>query len=183
MPQRAQIYVLTGLLVLLAGSLYFAFFSGHTQAPGVQGVPVANMKFVPLDVQEPELRIAQLQKLRKLEYSGAHRNIFIAAAPPPPPQTAAQIAAQRPFVGPRLPPPPPPLQIPAEYFGFSSEPRTGKRVAFFTSGEDVLVVPEGDTFLNRFRLVHIGNDSADVEETASGRHATVPMVKPPDQNS
>ena len=38
---------------------------------------------------------------------------------------------------------------------------------------------EGDTFLNRFRLVHIGNDSADVEEISTGRHATVQMVQPP----
>ncbi len=56
---------------------------------------------------------------------------------------------------------------------------SGRRVAFFTSGDDVLVVAEGDTFLGRFRLVHIGNDTADVEELGTGRHTTVPMVQPP----
>ena len=51
-------------------------------------------------------------------------------------------------------------------------------MAFFTSGDEVLIVPEGDTFLNGLRLLHIGNDSAEVEEVSSGRHATVPMVQP-----
>lgn len=55
---------------------------------------------------------------------------------------------------------------------------SGRRVGFFKFGEDVLVVPEGDTFLNRFRLVRIGNDSADVEQLSDGRHATVSMVQP-----
>jgi hypothetical protein len=33
--------------------------------------------------------------------------------------------------------------------------------------------------MGRFRLDKIGNDSADVEEVSSGRHASVPMVAPP----
>jgi hypothetical protein len=41
-----------------------------------------------------------------------------------------------------------------------------------------LVVPEGDTFLHGFRLVHIGDTSADVEEISTGRKATVQMVQP-----
>jgi hypothetical protein len=50
--------------------------------------------------------------------------------------------------------------------------------AFFLNGDEVLVVQEGSEFLNRYRLDKIGNDSADVEETSSGRHATVQMVQP-----
>jgi hypothetical protein len=57
-------------------------------------------------------------------------------------------------------------------------PTSGKRLAFFLDGEEVLVVEEGSVFLNRFRLDKIGNDSADVEEISSGRHATVQMVQP-----
>ena len=56
--------------------------------------------------------------------------------------------------------------------------KTGKRVAFFLNGDEVLVVEEGSVFLDRYRLDKIGNDSADVEETSSGRHATVQMVQP-----
>ena len=56
-------------------------------------------------------------------------------------------------------------------------------MAFFTSGDDVFVVAEGDKFLNAFRLIHIGNESADVEEISTGRHATLLLVEPPDQGT
>jgi hypothetical protein len=79
------------------------------------------------------------------------------------------------------PPPSPPPQVHAEFFGYASQTRTGRRVGFFTSGDDVLVVAEGASFLSGFRLVRIGNDSADVEEISSGRHVMMPMVQPPDQ--
>jgi hypothetical protein len=75
------------------------------------------------------------------------------------------------------------LQIPAEFFGYAWRPHSEKRVAFFTSGDDVLIVHEGDTFLSRFRLDRVGTDSADVEDISSGRHATVPLVQPPDEGS
>lgn len=56
--------------------------------------------------------------------------------------------------------------------------QSGKKVAFFTSGDDVLVVQEGSVFLNLYRLVEIGNDTALVQEISTGREATVPMVQP-----
>ena len=180
MSQRTQIYVLIGLAVVLAVVVYYYQF-GHSTVPVVSGVLAADAKFEPLAVQEPSLRVDELEKLRKLEYSGSHRNIFVAAPPPPPPPTPAQLEAARPFVGPKLPPPPPPLQVAAEFFGYASQPNSGKRVAFFTANDEVLVVAEGDKFLNNYRLVHIGNESADVEEIATGRHQTMPLVQPPDQ--
>ena len=140
--------------------------------------PIRN--FCPWTCRSPAFTPNSSNAYRKLEYSGTHRNIFV-AAPPPPENSAVQLAPKpaQPFVGPRLPPPPPPLQVPAEFFGYATRSVSGKRVAFFTSGDDVLVVPEGDTFLGRFRLIHIGNDSADVEEIATGRHASVQLVQPP----
>ncbi len=181
MSRRIQSYVLAGLLVILAIVL---LRSRHSEVASIPGVFAADAQYQPLDVQEPQLRVDLLQKIRKLEYAGVHRNIFL-AAPPPLPVPAGQKAAKAAevFVGPRLPPPPPPLQVPAEFFGYASERESGRRLAFFTSGDDVLVVAEGDTFLNRFRLIHIGNDSADVEEISSGRHAMIPMVQPPGQST
>jgi len=182
MSRRTEIYILVGLLVVLAAAVYF--FVGRTQVAGVPGVLAADTKFEPLDVEEPQLRLDLLTKLQKLEYSGSHRNIFV-AAPPLPPKAAVQNAPP-PVVGdpyPALPPPPPPPQVQAEFFGYASQPRVGRRVAFFTSGDDVLVVAEGATFLSRFRVVRVGNDSVDVEEISTGRHVTMPMVQPPEQSS
>jgi hypothetical protein len=181
MSRRTQIYLLVGLGIVLAIALFNAY---RGDSPAGSGVLAYDSRFQPLDVQEPRLHTELLDRIRKLEYTGTHRNIFVAA--PPPPTPSAVQPGQKPverFVGPQPPPPPPPLQVPAEFFGYATRPASGRRVAFFTSGDDVLVVPEGDTFLGRFRLVHIGNDSADVEEIATGRHATVQLVQPPPEQS
>jgi hypothetical protein len=170
MKARKELYLLAGLLVLLGAVTYY-FLSGHSGSTGFPGVLAADTKFEPMQVREPDLR--------KLEYAGQHRNIFL-ATPPPPPKSVEQARAST-FIGPRVPSPPPPLQIPAEFFGYASAPRGGRRVAFFTSGDDILVVGEGETFLGRFRLDRINNDSADVQEIATGRHTTVQLVQPPDQ--
>ena len=175
MSQRIRVSLLLAVLVVLAAMLFY----GHGQEPSQPGVLSADTRFQPLNVKEPELRIDLLQQLQKAEYTGSKRNIFVSQAPPPPPNVAKQLAeAPRPFVGPQVPPPPPPVQVGAEFFGYETGP-SGKRVAFFKNGDDVIVASEGDTLLNRFRLVKIGNDSADVEEISSGRHATVPLTQPP----
>jgi hypothetical protein len=171
MTRRAQLYVLGALLAVLAIVLYFTLRSSNS---AVAGVFAADAKFTPLDVHEPQLRIDLLQKLRELEYSGTHRNIFVAAPPPIP--VAASGPPLPPFTGPKVPPPPPPLQVPVEYFGYAMQPRAGRRVAFLTSGDDILLVVQGDTFLNRFRVARVGNESLDVEEISTGRHATLPMA-------
>jgi hypothetical protein len=175
MSKRNEVSLLVALLVVLGGVVYF--FMGRNQVAATPGFVAADTKFRPLDVQEPQLRLDLLAKLQKLEYTGSHRNIFV-AEPPPPPKAQVEDAAAH-FVGPHQPPPPPPIQVPGELFGYASEPTSGRRVAFFTEGDDVLVVAEGATFLGRFRLVHVTDNSADVEEISTGRHATVVMVQPP----
>ncbi|HTW24677.1 MAG TPA: hypothetical protein VMD78_13825 [Candidatus Baltobacteraceae bacterium] len=178
MSRRNEIYALVVLLVILGGVVYY--FEGRTPSDdSTPRVVAADTKFQPLDVQEPQLRVDLLAKLQKLEYTGSHRNIFVAEAPPPP--VTAEVKPQEPafrFVGPHQPPPPPPVEVPGQLFGYASEPATGHRVAFFTEGDDVLVVAEGSTFLGRFRLIHVTDSSADVEEISDGRHAMVPMVQP-----
>jgi hypothetical protein len=175
MSKRTEIYVLVGLLLVAA----VAYYLSRSETPGMTGVLASDPTFHPLNVDEPHLRLDLLEKIKKLEYSGSHRNIFTFGPAPPPPKTPAQIAQEN-FrkQGPEPPPPPPPVTVPAQLFGYASMPTSGKRVAFFLDGEDVLVVEEGSVFLNRFRLDKIGNDSADVEEISSGRHATVQMVQP-----
>jgi len=176
MSRRTQVGVLIALLVLLL----VVYLANRTQMPGLQGVMASDSSFQPLNVEEPELRLDLLDKLHKLDYpAGSHRNIFSAVALPvePTPAEKARMEHQYPIVN--RPPPPPPVQVPAQFFGYASMRSSPKRVAFFLNGDEVLVVQEGSVFMGRFRLDKIGNDSADVEEVSSGRHATVPMVAPP----
>ena len=102
------------------------------------------------------------------------------AAPPPLPKQVIQAPVDLQPIGPKC------LRLrrrcrsPRNFLAMPRSRTPGKRVAFFTSGDDVLVVAEGDKFLNAFRLLHIGNESADVEEIATGRRASVALVQPPD---
>ena len=176
MARRTELYLFAGLIVLLAAILYFRV---QGQGSGIPGLLGAETKFKPLDVEEPQLRLQLLDRIHKTEYAGSHRDIFV-AAPLPPPKPLRPTGKGVPVA--TVPAPPPPVQVPAQFFGHAQQ-GSGKEVAFFTSGDDVLIVPEGDTFLGRFRLVHIGNDSADVEEMSTGRHATVAMMPGPDQGA
>src|SRR3984957_13481037 len=182
MSKRAQTYLLSALLLLLA---YFTYSFVFSSDPGARlpGVLASETKFTPINVDEPQLRIDLIEKLKRDEYEGSHRNIFSFGPPPPPPMTQAQKERleHKPY-GPQVPPPPPPVSVGATLFGFASMPQSGKRVAFFLDGDDVLVVNEGAVFLNRFRLDKIGNDSADVEEISSQRHVTVQMTAPANGN-
>jgi hypothetical protein len=179
MWRRIQPYALAALLVLAV----VAYFANRNQVPGMAGVAAADGKFTPLSVQEPHLRLDLLDKLKHTDYSGSHRDIFNYGPPPVLPGSltpggSGAGAALRPPVGPPVPLPPPPVTVPAELFGFAVTRATGRRVAFFKQGEEVLVVAEGETFLNNFRLLRIGNDSADVEQVSDHRRATVPMLQP-----
>lgn len=164
--RRNQFGLLLALLALLAVVLY----SNRNRGPAVvPGVSSADEKFQPLRVENPSLKLYLLERIRKENlYTGRHRNIFSASLPPPP---APAVDPAK--LGPVPPPPPPPLQVPARFFGYSTDPRTGFRRAFFTNGEDVFIVAEGETLLSNFRLLRIGNTTADVEEISSGRRVTL----------
>ena len=176
MSQKIKMYGLAAVLVILVCVVYLEFFS-HAAVQGLPGVAPSDSTFVALDVQEPHLRLDQLARLQKSEYSGTHRNVFVAEQPPPP-KSAAQQNAPPPFVGPRLPPPPPPLQVPGEFYGYASTHGAPKRVALFKNGTDVQLLAEGDTFLGNLRMTHVGDNSVDVQEISSGRRTTVQMVQP-----
>src|ERR1700733_6745233 len=175
MSRRTQIWILVALMAVLVA----VYLANRTQMPGLEGVLASDGKSQPLNVDEPQLRLDLLAKLQKLEYSGSHRDIFSPVALPVQP-TAAEIAKQNHhYPGVDRPPPPPPVEVPAQFFGYASMPSSPRRLAFFLNGDDVIVVQEGSVFLTRFRLDKIGNDSADVEESYSARHANVQMVRPP----
>jgi hypothetical protein len=145
---------------------------------GIAGVSTVSAGFLPLNVQDPELRLDMLDKIRKLEYSGAHRNIFSATPLPPVVSAAEKAAEQHRNQGPVQPPPPPPPSVPATFFGFVSNPTGANRLGFFQAGDDVYVVGEGSLLLTNFRLLKIGNDTAEFEEVSTGRKASLAITQP-----
>jgi hypothetical protein len=167
-------YRLVALIAVLLVLAYVAYVSLRPSGVG-STVANANNAFVPLAVENPALRLDLLANLKKLEYTGSQRNIFSATPPPPPPKPAPAVAAP---VGPVVPPPPPPLAIPATFFGYVADASTGTKRAFFNSGDDVFVLGVGDLLLGRFRLLQIGASTAELEETSSGRRATLTLEEP-----
>jgi len=173
--RQKRIALLAGLFTLL---LYILYVSNRSPqiAPVVSS---ANENFRPIAVENPALRLDLLNRLKKLQYEGSHRNIFSNAAPPPasavPPPPSA---VAPPPINPQAPTGPAPLVVPATFYGFVTDAKTGVRRAFFTEGDNVYIIGVGETLLGRFRLVQIGNSSVEMEEIGTGRRATLTMEEP-----
>jgi hypothetical protein len=176
MTKRNQIA--SGLLVVLLLVFGYEIYSYRRPATNA-AAPGATQGFQPLPVENPALRLDLLKQIKNFQYEGPRRNIF-STAPLPPPVTAQQQEAPPPQVaGPPAPlPGPPPLVVPATFFGRMTDRKTGAQRAFFNSGDDVYVLGPGDILLNRFRLVQIGESTAELEEIASGRRTSLTMERP-----
>jgi hypothetical protein len=173
MSNRRKIVLLIGLAVVLL----YALYRGN-RTPEIAPVVSSAYDFRPIAVDNPALKLDLLDRLKKLQYSGSHRNIFTSSAPPP-----VAAAVPSPLIAPMpstpaAPAGPPPLVIPATFYGYVTDSLTGMRRAFFLEGENVYILAVGEDLLGRYRLVQIGNSSAELEEISSGRRATLTMEEP-----
>ena len=173
MARGTEIKILAALLVLLAVVLYWEF---RPSAMGGSDAP-ETVSVQPLAVPDPALHLGRLARLREMEYSGTHRNIFSATPPPPPPAKAAALKKTQ-AMQPAGPPVPPPLQVPLTFYGIAVDPKTGRKLAFFTSGDHVYIASQGETLLGQYRLMQIGNNTVQFQEISSGRTATLTMTPP-----
>lgn len=175
MKQKNQLAVLAVLLVIAAVVWYFYF---HRQNPAATPGTVLIAQNIPLlSVENPQLHTDRLKLVQKTEYKGTGRDIFSAIAAPPPSRPPQKMDPKPQPVGPQVEPPPPPPALPpnVKFFGYGTVPNGTSRLAFFTDGEDVYVVSEGEVFLNRFRILKVGNASLEFEEVSSGRHGTATL--------
>ena len=179
MKQQKQLAALVVLLVIAGSVWYWFFFRQKTVAP-VGAVAVAQNYNRLLSVPNPEPHTDRREAARKAVYKSNGRNPFSAIAPSPL-QTPDHVAPTKEPSGPKVEPPPPPVEIPANmhFFGYGTVPNGTSRRAFFTDGEDVYVVSEGEVFLNRFRILKVNNASLDFEEISSGRHGTKALEEQP----
>jgi hypothetical protein len=169
MSQKKQLVVLA-VLVVVAGLVWYWFmFRDRTPAPTGTVSVAENVPL--LGVENPELHKDQLDRARRTEYKSNGRNIFSSIPPPPPPP----IHPVPPPNGPIVPPVkviPTVAPLPVKFFGYGTVPTGTTRRAFFTDGEDVYIVSEGEVLLNRFRILKVNNTNLDYEEISSGLHGT-----------
>jgi hypothetical protein len=119
---------------------------------------------------DPTLRFDWLKASEDVTYKGTGRDIFrsqpepVIPAPLPPDKQPNAVAT---------PPPPPPIQL--KFYGFASRKDGYKRI-FLLKGEDVFIAKEGDIVDRRYKIVHIGQSSVDVEDVLTNNHQTLPLV-------
>ena len=170
MKQKKQLVVLA-VLLLTAGVIWFFYFDrGRPIVAADAGSASQNPQL--LSVENPQLHTDRLKRARETEYKSTGRNIFSLTPPPPPQQPPPTLPADTSGVTSDPPPPPEPPKLPLKFFGYGTVPYGSARRAFFTDGEEVHVVAEGELLLNRFRILKVGNASLEFEEVSSGRRGT-----------
>jgi hypothetical protein len=67
-----------------------------------------------------------------------------------------------------------------KFFGYGTVPNNSSRRAFFSSGEDIYVVTEGEILLNQYRILKINNTTLEFDQVSSAcTRATAPLVEQP----
>ena len=142
---------------------------------------------------DPALRLDLLAKVQAIEPEGGARNLFEFSKEPPPQPVVA--TAKLPNVGqihpnglptpatpgptpvqpaqPTGPPPAPPINL--KYYGYSTKRSDGERKAFFLDGDDIIVAAEGEIIKKQYKVVRIGVNSVQMEDTASKSTQTLPL--------
>jgi hypothetical protein len=165
--QRKQLLLLAAL-VALAALVWYANFDRAKGAPGE--VAFRADSYTPINAQDFSIIFKQRGDAQKTVYKPSGRNPFVASAiPVVAPATAAPKRAGKTFldytVRPEVIVPP---QLPWKFFGYGNLPSNGGREAFLLEGEDVHIVGEGEVVLNHIRIVHIGNEKIEYEDTNTG---------------
>ena len=163
--QQKELMVLAALVVI-AGA--FWYFHAGGRGTGNSGSFASNYKEI--NAQDYGRILIDLTKAQGTEYKSTGRNIFVMGAMPV--EVAKQGPVKAPFrnQGPMKEPPPPPPQLPWVFFGYGTVPTGGARQAFLKEDPDdvVHIVNEGDVVLNHLRILHIGNDRIEFEDTNTG---------------
>jgi hypothetical protein len=172
MNEKKKLISLAVLLVVAALVWYKANRAPSTAASSSL---VAQSSYAPLAVENPELQRGKLEASRKTEYRSNGRDLFSEIVPPPVDLSAkkqSQVSPQ-----PVTPPPPPPVMLPGnvKFFGYGTIPNGTAKRAFLINGDDIVIVAEGDTLYDRFRVVKIGNANLEFEEIASGRRNSISL--------
>lgn len=176
MTQKTQIAILGGLILLAA----LVWYLNSTKPAPAAATTSTFQNYQLLAVENPQLHRSLMETAQKAEYHSLGRNPFSAVAAPP--QARSNVAKVHAPIGPVVPPPPPPPMLPGnmKFFGYGTVPNGTVRLAFLSDGEEVYIVPEGDTLLGRYRILKVNNTTLEFEEIATGQRNTVALV-PDDQ--
>lgn len=175
MKQKRQIFALV-ILVSVAALVWGYEWKGQPDSDPTPQDLVG--RYTPLAEQDSRLHWDGLKRTQGTEYKSNGRNPFstIAERPAEDPKKPKVPDPQKPIVP---PPPPPPtfatLPPNLKYFGFGTVPVGSPRRAFLTDGEEIYVIPEGDTLLGRYRILRVGPTKLEFQEISTGLPGTAPL--------
>jgi hypothetical protein len=175
--QQKELIAMAALAVVAASVWYLHL--GKSAASGA-GLSAGTYTFI--NAQDYNIVIKGLAKAQGTEYKSAGRNIFVMGAARV--EAAQQVIAKEPFrnKGPMPLPPPPPPELPWVFFGYGTLPAGGARQAFLKENQEdaqVHIVSEGDVVLNHIRILHIGNEKIEFEDTNTGLRNSKPLEAAP----
>lgn len=132
--------------------------------PGGRGVAPATSQLL-----DPTLRLNLLASVEGVQYKGSGRNIFRPQEEAPTPKPVAPVLKTPP-----VPPPPPPIDL--KFYGFANKPGEARRI-FLSQGDNIFIAAEGDIVNRRYRVVHIGVNSVEVEDVLDNRRQVLPLTQ------
>ncbi len=174
---------------------YWVTTSGTTSAttsspgPAAQRVPRSAMPGAKPPVNpntiDPSIRLDVLRSAESITYSGKGRDIFRETVGVPQVVGKVQTGPKCPGPDPRCapvcpgdprcgPPPPPPINL--RFYGFASKPGEPKRI-FLQQGEDIFIAGEGDVVDRRYKVLHIGVNSVDIQDLLNNNTQTIPLTQ------
>ena len=170
--------IVLAVLVMVAASIWYL----HAGGAATPNLGLSGGNYSPINARNYKVIISGLAKAQGTEYKSAGRNIFVMGALPAEPGKVGPV--KPPFMvynQPMPPVPPPPPQLPMVFFGYGMLPAGGARQAFLKEeqGEGLLIVSEGDVVLNHYRILHIGNDKIEFEDTNTGLRNSKNLEAPP----
>jgi len=122
---------------------------------------------------DPSIRLDLLRSSESTEYKGNGRNIFKSMPEIPQP---VQSPITRPQVTVITKPPPPPINL--KFYGFASS-SSGPKQVFLSQGDDIFIAKEGDIVDRRYKVIHIGPTSVDVEDVLENNTQPIPLTQGP----
>jgi hypothetical protein len=180
---RKELIAAIVLAVLAVVSVtYWVMSSPTTAATGTIAVSVTSNSTRPAprttvnpDTIDPTLRLDILRASESIAYSGHGRDIFTESIDIPKPiaHVVTNPGPAQPVCpgDPRCPPPP----INLKFYGFANKPGEPKRV-FLQEGENIFIAGEGEVVDRRYKIVHIGVNSVDIQDLLNNNTQTIPLT-------
>ena len=176
--QQKELIALAALVVA-AASVWYLHLGKSAEKNG--GISAGN--YSEINAQDFGKILVDLSKAQGTEYKSAGRNIFVMGAMPlDPVKQAAMKPPFRIYNQPQPPAPPKPPELPWVFFGYGMLPAGGARQAFLKENQEdtvVHIVSEGDVVLNHLRILHIGNEKIEFEDTETGLKNSKPLEVAP----